>query len=260
MPAVINDTNWQQYTQIAQVVNGEEKGRGLVPRNFARQPYGSIVGLPALAMPEFTDEEIADRLADQDKYKSSLAHRREDYKIRSLDQDGWPYCWGFSTTKALMYLRARANEPMIELSGWMLASVASGFQNRGGWCEESLKAAREVGICSLAEWPQQATSRANWTEANKAAAAKRKVQEWSDIPNDDRNTRILASLLLMNIPVMTEYNWWAHSVCAYVLLSWKPLRYKIDNSWSPAWEDDGTIIMEGNKGIPDNMACPFVIG
>lgn len=234
-------------------------GTGLNPRDFAKQPYGSIEGLPAMALPEFTDEEIEDRIADQERHKSSLFHMRQDYKIRSLNQASYPYCWAFSTTKAIMYLRARMNEPMEELSGWMLGSVSSGYVKRGGWCDDSLRTAREVGICSLEEWQQGGTSRSLWTEANKIAAAKRKVTEWSDIPNDSRNTRILASLLVCNIPVMVEHNRWSHSVCAFYLRGWKkqPFNYDIDNSWTPNWGNDGCSTM---NWVPDNMACPYVTG
>lgn len=229
---------------------------GLIPRDWAAQPYGSIPGLPAMALPSFSDQEILDRLADQERHKSSLHHMREDYKIRSLNQSRYPFCWAFSTTKAIMYLRARANEPMEELSGFMLACISSGYQVRGGWCDESLQTAREVGICSLAEWPQDSISRNNWNEVNKAAALKRKVTEWSDIPPG--NTRMIASLLLMNIPVMVEHNRWAHSVCGYQLVSWNPFKYRIDNSWTENWgSEQGTAIMDWRI---DNAAAPYVSG
>lgn len=228
---------------------------GQIPRDWDAQPYGSILGLPAMALPEFSDQEIQDRLVDQERHKSSLHHMREDYKIRSLNQSDQPLCWAFSPTKAIMYLRARANEPMEELSGWMLGMVSSGFVSRGGWCDASLKTASEVGICTLAEWPQGSMSRSNWTEANKAAALKRKVTEWSDVPAD--NQRAIASLLLMNIPVMVEHNRWRHSVCAYQLVSWAPFKYRIDNSWSPSWGDNGTAILDWRI---DNAACPYVVG
>lgn len=230
---------------------------GLIPRDFSKQPYGSIPGLPAMALPEFSDQEIEDRIADQIRHKSSLLDMRQDYKIRSLNQASYPYCWAFSTTKAIMYLRARANEPMEELSGWMLGSVSSGFVKRGGWCDESLGTAREAGVCSLEEWPQGVVSRSQWNETTRAAAAKRKVYEWSDMPNDSRNMRILFSLLLSNIPVMVEHNRWSHSVCAFYARDWKKKEYDIDNSWSPDWGNDGCSTL---NWTPDNMACPFVTG
>lgn len=252
----INDSNWKDFA-APQKVNGELMGRGLIPRDFSARPYGSIFGLPAMALPEFTDEEIEDRIADQERHKSSLFHMRADYGIRSLDQASYPYCWAFSTTKAIMYLNARANNPVEELSGWMLGSVASNFQKTGGWCEYSLQAAREVGVCSLAEWPQGGTSRSLWNATTKEQAAKRKVLEWSDMPGDDRERllRIMRSLLVMNIPVMVECNRWLHSVCAFQALPKK--KYRIDNSWTPDWGDDGCAVMDW---LPDNCACPFVVG
>lgn len=230
---------------------------GLIPRDFSRQPYGSIFGLPAMALPEFTDEEIEDRIADQERHKSSLFHMREDYKIRSLNQASEPACWAFSTTKALMYLRARANEPPEELSGWMLYCISANFVSTGGWCDNSVRAASKVGINTLAEWPQGKMSRSLWNAENKAAAATRVVTEFSDMPNDSRNMRILFSLLLMNIPVMVEHNRWQHSVCAFYARDWKKKIHRIDNSWRPDWGDDGCADMDW---VPDNMACPYVIG
>jgi hypothetical protein len=251
---VINDSNF--HLMLSPVVNGETKEMGCVPRNFAAMPYGSLPYAAPFDMPLMSDQEIEDRIADQARNKDSLEHIRADCKIRSLDQDGWPYCWAFSTVKAVMLLRAAQNQPTVELSAWAVGAIVKGYQKQGGWCQESLELLVSMGCPSLAVWPQGEVKRSLDTAEMRADAGTRKVTEWMDM--EARNKRQTASNLLRNIPTMVEYNWWSHSVCAVRLLSWSPFKILIDNSWSPTWDTDGMAEIEGSKAVPDNQACPRV--
>src|SRR5436190_12690648 len=86
---------------------------GLIPRNFRSFPSGCF----AFAQ-EFPDSELipdgewADRLAFNRANKCGLLDIRADnYEmLKSLDQDGFGLCWAFSSTKAVMYLRAIMGE------------------------------------------------------------------------------------------------------------------------------------------------------
>ena len=248
---VINDSNWQQVAAAP-----PSHHYGLVRRDYSAMPLGSLPFAAEYDMPLISVDEIEDRIADQERNKSSLEHIRADCGIRSLDQDGYGYCWAFSTTKAVMLLRAAQNQPTVELSGWAVGSIVKNYRDEGGWCQQSLEFGVNVGFPSLAVWPQGQVKRSLDTPEMRADAATRKVTEWMDM--EPRNKLQLASNLLRNIPTMCDFNWWSHSVCAFRLLSWNPFRIKIDNSWTPTWGDNGCAVLEGNKAIPDGMACPRV--
>ena len=88
------------------------RATGLVPRNYATHPVGCYAFAPEFPASELVPEsEWADRLAENRRTKSGLLDLREArYDVlRSLDQDGLGLCWAFSTTKAVMYLRAVMN-------------------------------------------------------------------------------------------------------------------------------------------------------
>lgn len=244
---VITDANCHLYADPKAV--GFEMG--CIQRDYAAMPFGSLPFAGGWDMTEMSDEEIRDGIADQDRNKSSLEHIRADCGIRSLDQDGYGYCWAFSTVKAVMLVRAAQNEPTVELSGWAIGALVKNYRNQGGWCQQSLDKIVELGCPSFALFPK--ADRRYDTPEMRADAATRKVTEWMDM--EGGNTRQLASNLLRNIPTMVDGAMPGHSVCALRLLSWKPLRYLIDNSWTPTWSDDG---MAEITRAPQNMACPRV--
>jgi hypothetical protein len=260
---LINDENINQEFDLFVGQCGGH-ATGCVPRDWERMPYGcpGMMGVQAFPLPLFTDQEILDRIADQARHKSSLYHIRMDHKIRSLDQNGYPLCWGYSTTKAVMLGYAAQNQPMIELSGTGLALLASNWQVRGGWCQESLETAVQVGVPSAAVWDPKIT-RQNQLDMNavQVDASKRKVTEFFDIGDckNASNLRALVTALLLNMACMVEYNRLAHSMCGVAVLGWNPLKLLIDNSWGETWDEDGMVEYTGNAAIPDNSACPAVI-
>ncbi len=52
---------------------------------------------------------------------------------------------------------------------------------------------------------------------------------------------LIVTLLLQIIPVPTDWNEWAHSVCAADVSIIEPGVYGLDfpNSWTPSWGEDG---------------------
>src|SRR4051812_35839675 len=89
------------------------RATGLIPRNYATHPVGCYAFAPVFPESELVPEsEWADRLADNRRTKSGLLDLREAHYdvLRSLNQDGLGLCWAFSTTKAVMYLRAVMNQ------------------------------------------------------------------------------------------------------------------------------------------------------
>lgn len=259
---VINDANAHKF--ISPIVGGEMRAKGLIQRDYGVMPFGSLPFAAPYDMQLIPTEEWDDRIADQENNRISLEHIRKDAGIRSLDQDGYGYCWSFSTTKAAMLVRAVANQPTVELSAWAVAAIIKNYRDQGGWCQQSLEFGVNIGFPSLKLWPQGQVKRSLDTAEMREDAGTRKILEWMDM--EDRNWKQLGSNLLRLIPTMMDLNWWGHSVCGIRLMPRKSsgpwqashMRVKIDNSWTPDWGEDGMAILEGNKAIPDGMAAPRV--
>lgn len=168
-------------------------------------------------------------------------------------------CWAYSTTAATMLIRIVQGLEHEPLSGHMIGCIIKGYRDEGGWNAQSLEFARTTGIASQKLWPQGSMSRSNDTPAMRADAAKRKVTEWWDLPEDRTAAKqYLASLLLRNIPVMIDLNWWGHSVCAVRLMKRDPFTVRIRNSWANSWGDRGYGDLVGSKAVPDGAAAPRV--
>jgi hypothetical protein len=88
-----------------------------------------------------------------------------------------------------------------------------------------------------------------------ANAALHKYTDWRDL--DPRNMKAqLVTCLLNGWPVVSDFDWWSHSVCTIDIVSLNPFKTRILNSWGDSWSSNGTGILEGKKAIPDNgLAC-----
>jgi hypothetical protein len=260
MPDIINDQNADQF--ISPIIDGDHRSRGLIPRNYGSHPVGYIPAAPPMPDEELIPEsEWADRLAEQQATKSSLLDlRQQEYEtLKSLDQDGYGYCWAFSTTKAVMYARTKAGQPRERLSAWGVAAIIKGYRDEGGWGAESLEWIVQNGIPSLDVWPQAQVKRALDTPQMRADAAKRKVTEWWDGSNNrELAKKQMVTAYLQGIPCVCDYNWWGHSVCGIAVVSLNPFRCAIDNSWGEKAGDKGIYILEGQKAIPDGLVIPRV--
>lgn len=256
-PVIITSKNWQQYVDPP-----PGKKTGLIPRNFHAHPPGYLACtevMPDSAL--IPESEYSTRLADQQAQKSSLFDLRTSYydDLKSLDQDGYGYCWAFSTTKAVMYTRAAMGEPRLRLSAWMVASIIKNYRDEGGWGAESLAFWAKTGGATLEEWPQGKVDRQYDTSTMRATALKRRVTEWWDGTDDvDRNTAIMISAFLMGLAPVLDFNWWSHSVCGCRLVSLSPLVIDIDNSWAESAGDKGIYRIEGSKARPDGIVVPRV--
>lgn len=248
---VITDQNAHEF--YAPTVNGETKAMGCIPRDYQAMPFGSLPFAAPYDMELIPEAAWDDLIADQERNKSSLQHIRERHNIRSLDQNGYGYCWAFSTVKAVMMLRAVQNEPDEELSAWAVGAIVKNYRNQGGWCQESLEFVVKYGVPSLKVWPQKQVRRELDTAEMRADAATRKVTEWMDMEGSNKHQ--LASNLLRNIPTMVDGAMPGHSVCALRLISRSPFRFLIDNSWTPSWGNDGMAIIQR---LPSGQAAPRV--
>lgn len=243
---------WDDGTNPEAVVpNGYSTG--LRPRDFTRTPVGSMAAAPAfpdsLLLPE---DQWADRWNEKMKNRSSLLHYREDYfdVLQSLDQDGYPLCWAFSSTKLAMYLRKLLGLPPLRLSGWWTGGQASGWRSRGGYGEESITALSEVGPCTLDECPSY-SSRYD-TPENKTKAASRKILAFYDGAEDSSLAQKQAiSALLRDMPCVIDLNVMSHSMCC-IWFTLNPITFIYDNSWGGSG-DKGLYKGSGAYARPNGL-------
>lgn len=260
----ITDDNYQNFVD-PQTVNGEKKARGLKPRLFSTHPCGYLGEIAEpFALPLIPESEIEDRIAQQERDKSSLQHIRDQGKfgqsIPSLDQNGYGYCWSHSTVSAMLLIRALNNQPFADLSAYAIACIIKNYRDQGGWNGESLEFATKRGCPTSEFWPQRSVSRQNDRSETWENAKRHTVSEWWDLSESRATAKLqLATLLLLNIPTMIDLNWWGHSVCAVRLIKWNPFTVRILNSWGDSWGDRGMGDLVGDKAVPDGAAAPRVL-
>ena len=255
-------------------IGGETKKCGTVP-----QPDGwrsaHVRPMHAVQMPNLIPEsEWADRIKEKVATRSQLSDVWKrggpgGGKIPSRDQNGKGYCWAHSGVSAHLALRALMNLPYVDLSAYSIAATIKRFRDEGGWGAQGLDFQTETGCCDSSVWPQQSMDRSLDLKSNpttQANAAKHKVTGgWIDLSaaQYDRNLtkQQVATCLLMNIPVIVDYNWWSHSVCALdlVLLPSGRIGIRIQNSWGDSWSDGGMGVLDDSKCWPDGATAPYSI-
>lgn len=283
---------------FAPVVNGEIKGHGYVPRDYRTHPAQMFA--PPSDMPLIPRAEWPERIRDKDAKKSWLRDIRDTgnagQRIPSLDQNGQGFCWAYSTTHAVILLRALMNQPYVRLSAHAIGCKVKNFRDEGGWCGLSAKYHREVGCPSVAFWAEKSMSRSNDKPETWANAALHKVTEdWVDLTRDvyDQNLTFeqACSCLLSDVPVPEDFNHWSHSVCGCFLVNGNDHRdttraesgklmaaaevaryWGLDhpvtggignglwNSWTDGWGDAGMGVLTGSKAIPDGAVALRVTG
>lgn len=270
---VINDDNYKKFIdgQGARV-NGQMMSRGLVPRNLTTQPVGYLSAAPAWSkdVPTIPKSEWSDIIKFNTETKSRLIDIRNigdnGRPIKSLDQNGQGYCWAYGTVGAQTILRAKSNLPYRRLSAHAVACKIKNFRDEGGWGALSLDYIAKYGTPTVEYWKEKSMSRQYDTEETWRDASLRKITEgWVDLNaavyDRDLSFEQMMTLLLMKIPVVCDFNWWGHCVVALDAVeiergSFGPL---IWNSWTDGWGDNGTGVLQGSKGIPDNAVAPRAI-
>jgi hypothetical protein len=217
-------------------VDGETKGHGLVPRNFAVDPPEMFA--PPSEVTIIPRVEWSERIKDQERNESSPTH-------------------------VVMLDRMKQNLPYVPLSAYAVAATIKKGRDEGGWCGLSAQFDKDRGIPSQARWPQGDRSYTKYdTPEVWASAAMHKVEEdWVDLakPVYDRNLSwdMTATCLLSNIPCALDFNHWSHSVCGLNLVEVEPGSFGILiwNSWSDSWSDRGMGILRGSKAVPDGAVA-----
>lgn len=253
---VIDDSNYKQY---AQPQSDPQHRRGLIPRDYGFFPIGYYAEAKT-----FPDElliprnEWKDRLEQQKKDKARLIDVRNSGNhgeaIPALDQDGRGYCWAHSSVSAVLLARAAQGEPYADLSAFAVACIIKHYRDEGGWGAASLEFISKRGVPTSEFWPQQSMAKSNDNPKTWENAALHKAHEWFDL--DRRNLDQLVSCLLMGFPIVSDFNWWGHSVCTMCLenvgSSVKDLETWILNSWGSKWSENGAGRLKGSKAMPDD--------
>lgn len=298
---IIHEGNWQQFVQDP-IVNGQQKFRGLIPRDYTKHPAGCYASGKTLAveMPLIPRSEWDARIADKVAQKSQISDIRmagnNGQPIPALDQNGKGYCWAHSSTSAMMMARAVSNQPYVALSAYAIACIIKNFRDEGGWGAESMDFITSRGVPSDKFWPMQSMDKANDNPNTWANAAQHKLLAgWIDLASAqyDRNLTFdqVGTLLLSDVPVVCDYNWWSHSVCGIDLVSGSSRRgttrdpisgkllslqeydrvwgmsnivtggygIRILNSWGDSWSDHGMGVITSDKAVPDGSVAPRVL-
>lgn len=257
---IITDANAIHF--IDPKVDGETKKCGTIP-----QP----AGYASRHIQTFRDVNIP--LIPENEWKGLVEHKVETASqisdvwkrqgVPILDQNGRGYCWAHSGASAVQALRALANLPTVGLSAYHPACIIKSYRDEGGWGAQGLDFISEKGIASEAFWPMKSVSRSNDKPEMWANALLHRVTEgWVETEKAqyDRNlTRAqVASLLLANVPVVVDYNWWGHSVCAVdlVVLPNGQFGVRIANSWGTSWSDGGFGVLDQSKAWPNGSVAP----
>lgn len=256
---IIHDGNYLDF--VEPVVNGEKKMRGLKPRNYNIHPVGCFARAPRFSLDIIPESQWQSRLDEINAKKANLSDIRNrgmnGQRIPSRDQNGKGYCWGHSSTSVAMIWRALMGQPYADLSAFAVCCMIKNFYDEGGNCIDSMEFIADKGIPTSKYWPQQSMSRSNNNaETWKNAALHKFAPSWMDLDTDqDRMRAQLVTCLLLGIPVATDYNWWGHSVATLDLVSIRPFRTRIWNSWGDEWSDNGTGLLEESKAIPNGAVA-----
>lgn len=280
------------------------RAKGLVPRDWETHPFGHYKGekkgLESVDMQVIDAADFPGMIKELEDSKSRLSdftrggRGNNGQAIPPRDQNGRGYCWQHSGCSALIAIRARDDQPYADLSAYAGACIIKQYRDEGGWGAQGLDFIMERGLPTSKFWPQQSVSRANDKPETWADAANYKITEgWIDMSQAqyDRNMTFnqVITCLLCRVPVIVDFNWWSHSVCAMDAVNGtsmagktrgtdgKLLRGKafddfwgvnnpvtagiairILNSWGSGWSDQGYGVLTGNKAVPDGATAPRV--
>jgi hypothetical protein len=238
-------------------------GRGLVERDLSAQPMKTL----PTQLPLIPRSEWSVRIKEKKQLGSRISDIRRSSgpkggAIPSLNQGQWGYCWAHSPTMGNMLLRALMGQPYKKLSAFMVAAIIKNGRDEGGWGALALEFIENYGQPTVDLWPENDASLTRKTAAMMADAAKHKVTaDWADLDSAvyDRDLSFdqVATLLLSNVPVVGDFNFWGHSVILMDLEEVEPGSFGVRglNSWSDDWGDLGEFVLQGSRAVPDNAVA-----
>lgn len=236
----------------------------LEKRDYSTHPLGYCSS--QFKLPLIDRSEWRDRIEEKKKHRARLGDLREvmgpnGKRIPSTNQGRSNFCWAYSTTSATIITRALQGQPYVALSGSSIACKITNFRNVGGWGANSLEYATQHGIARTADWPEGTDGiRRDLDMPQVWETAKQfRIKEWMDL--NPRDIDQLMACLLRDIPVVSDFSWWRHSVCTLDAVNWdgRQLETDIWNSWGDNWGTNGLGRLQGSKAIPDGMVAPLAV-
>lgn len=246
----IDDNNAHEFMDVQ--VDGEWKGRGHIPRDYQKVPYGSVAA--PFDIPVIPRSEWDARRKQLEDSKSRISDVVKAVGMKSLDQGRTNFCWANGPVNCVRVIRCINNQPFVDLSPASVACPINGFRNEGGWGTEALKRIVSHGVTEARLWPANAIDRQYFTEEAKQNALNYRVSEWYEL--QPRNLEQLVTCCLLRIPVAIGLNWWRHEVMACDLVENGVL---IWNSWGDSWGDGGFGVLSFSKATPDDAVAPRVV-
>lgn len=253
---IYDDSNFHELLTDP-VIAGEQMSRGMIPRDWAREPFGSLPFARPFDFDVIPRSEWPALIEEKQANRSRLVDICDQAGLSVLNQNGTNYCWINGPTHCVEIIRVVMGLPMVRLSPASVGGPIKGYRNVGGWGTEGMKYLVEHGSVPQSMWPANAIDRRYDTPETRAIRAQFKVSEW--IESRPRSFDQLATMLLLGFPVAVGYNWWRHEVTAMdLIVQGGEFGIIIDNSWGTGWGENGRGILMERKATPDDAVSPLV--
>jgi hypothetical protein len=218
---VLGDHNWNLH--VPPVIEGEQKARGLIPRNYDEVPVGFYAAVPALTDIKCPPRNDWPELIKQGEAEESfLSHIRMKGgpgggPIPCLDQNGDGYCWSYSAHRCIELWRAKMGLPYIRLSAHAVAAIIKKGRDEGGWAALSADFIAQFGCADVTMWKEKSRDiRQDTPELRKKMLAYKVDGLWREIAASVYDANLTEDqsygLMFARIPQQNDFNHWAHSV------------------------------------------------
>lgn len=245
---VIDDGNYTEYVEELKDLSGPF-GSGLVERDYRAHGLGSYA--PVFKGDRLSRSKWDDAIKRQDDNESSPWHHHKASDVPILDQNGYPYCWCFGLTAAVMNRYAISGLPVPFLSATAVAAQVKNFRQVGGWAGEAVEGFHKFGCPTIETWPQHSLDRSLPNNHEQQLDAKRHdITAFEELPSRDFEMAMSALLHPLNpSPVTMGLMWWGHLVCGLraVKISAREYGILIVNSWKKTWGDGGFKVLAESK-------------